>query len=643
MRKIFLFACLWTALALHAQQRIEADAATLARFKGARPAAMTTEKPRRNAEGLSSIQRAVGYVAGGDPDSITLKGVMIGQAGTYPVATLITADMLSTYMGCRVVGIRVAAARSLGKSDIFLHPVSPDGTIDDEQGITKSQRLYEGWNNVFFNGDMGWDISEGESLLVGFDYKETEEMVQEQSGGLCTVGESQGNDFLIYSDYGQGLAWYSIGNVGSLCVQLIVDVSNLPEKDLSLLYLDTGFRYKRAGEVIEMYTIAGNTGRTDIDAYTLTCQVDDNEPVVFRYNGRVAEQATDHRQPAVQLPADIAVGRHSLRVTVLPGDETEAGAKATQTVAFFVYDQTMERQKNMVEQYNSQRESMAAIVNPYFNSVAETNEAVALVNVYAPGCPLALPETDYLFDLYAYTVPSFTINRSYFPGEDHIAYDVNYYAELYGALVPSIIDDMMRQDLLMPAFANIQLAPAYNPETRELTVDVSGDMVEKALDIFDNLSVTLLLTENDVVSEQVAQNPFAPGTSTQKNYLHQHVLRTYITPALGSPVQVSGNTYTAHFSTTLPAEWDVEKMTLVGYLARGIEQVDPNEVKQMDITNCNSVPLAGLAGMRMVDAQPQNQPAEYYTLNGQRADSRHLQPGIYIVRQGNQSRKVVVR
>jgi len=644
MRKLFLFCCLCIAIAMQAQQRIivnnERPACLMAKHATAVQAAGT----RHNAEGLSSIQRAVGYIVDSNPDSITLSGVMVGQAGTYPVAALITADMLSTYVGCKVVGIRVAAAQSLGKSDTFLHPVTADGTIDDEQGFVKSQRLYEGWNNVFFNGDQSWEIKEDEALLVGFDYKETDAMVQQQVGGLCTVGESQGNDFLIYNNYGQGMAWYSIGNAGSLCVQLIVDVSSLPEKDLSLLYLDTGFRYKKPGEPIEMYTITGNTGRQDINSYTMLCQLDDAEPVTFRYEGRLAEQATDHRQPVLQLPADIAVGKHSLSVSVLPEDDTElTGDNASMSVDFYVYEQTMERRKNYVEQYNSQNEYMASIVNPLINSVADANEAMALVNVYELGSPLALDETAYLFDLYAYTVPSFTINRSYFPGEEHIAYDVNYYAEQYGVLVPSILNDMMAQDLMMPCFAGIELQPSFNPETRELTVDVSGELVEKALDIFDGLSVTLVLTEDDVVSKQTVQNTLYPGTTVQNDYVHQHVLRAYVTPVLGAPVEVSGNNYTAHFSTVLNPAWDVEKMSLVGFLTRGFDEVDVDGLKHMDITNCNSVALAGLSEVRMVETTQPEMTAEYFTLNGQIVSSSCLQPGIYIVRQGNQSRKILVR
>ena len=267
-------------------------------------------------EGLSSLQRAVGYIVDSNPDSITMSGALVGTAGTYPLGVIVTADMLRDYVGCKVIGIRVAAAQSLGKSDVWLHPISNEGVVSDD-GLSKGQRLYEGWNNVFFNGDASWEIKEGEMLLVGFDYNETESMVAADVGGICTVGEAQGNDFLIYTDVGDGMGWYSVGNLGSLCVQLIVDISNLPEKMLSLTYLDTGFRYKKADEKIEMYTIASNIWRNSLSGYTIRCRIDDQDPVNFTYDKPLAEAANDHQQPVLALPAGIAVGTHQLCVELL--------------------------------------------------------------------------------------------------------------------------------------------------------------------------------------------------------------------------------------------------------------------------------------------------------------------------------------
>ncbi len=580
------------------------------------------------AEGLSSTQRAVGYIVDNCPDSITVKGAMIGTAGDYPVGVVITDDILSNYIGCKVVGIRVAAAQSLGKQELFLYPVD-NGTVSQE-GITKSQRLYEGWNNVFFNGDTSWEIQEGQSLLVGFEYTETDAMVSAEKGGLCTVGESQGNDFLIYGDFGYGLGWYGYSGRGALCIQLIVDVSSLPIRELVLTYVDTGFRYKKAGEDVGMYVITVNTGLEDIQGYTLACQLDEESPQLFHYGQTLVTQGDAHLQPTITLPADIAIGEHHITVTVLDGDNTQPlSDKATQTAVFYVYDKTVPRQKNYVEQYTSQQEYMASVVNTIFDQVYEGNANMAMVNVYEPGDPLAIPESNYLHELYAYTLPSFTSNRSYFPGESYIAYDVNYYAEQYAAFVPAIISDIMVQDLQQPAFATINLDASYDEETRQLTIHTSGELAEGATDILGTPAVTLLLTEDDVKGRQVVLNKVTGTTRIQNDYLHQHVLRGYVSSPLGDAVEVSGLTYTADHTITLDPSWNVNKMTLVGFITRSADTVTDDNVLQMDVTNCNSIPLSSLTQVRHIQTAT-TLPSSYYTLDGRRLTAPPTQKGIYI-------------
>ena len=186
MKKTLLLLCLTFSLSIHAQHHIKATSGAPVDFRcmNVRPSCKKASPAR--VEGLSSLQRAVGYIVDSNPDSITMSGALVGTAGTYPLGVIVTADMLRDYVGCKVIGIRVAAAQSLGKSDVWLHPISNEGVVSDD-GLSKGQRLYEGWNNVFFNGDASWEIKEGEMLLVGFDYNETESMVARSRLLSCSV------------------------------------------------------------------------------------------------------------------------------------------------------------------------------------------------------------------------------------------------------------------------------------------------------------------------------------------------------------------------------------------------------------------------------------------------------------------------
>lgn len=644
MRKISIMLLAVFVMAAQAQQ-ITVDTSVPVKLNVSSKQSFTSESKPEKVEGLSSIQRAVGYITDNNPDSITFKGAYVGAAGTYPVAAEITAEMLEPFVGCKVVGVRLAAAQSLGKTNVFLYPLLPNGNAAND-GMEKSQRIYEGWNNVFFNGDTSWEIVEGQSILVGYEYNETAAMVEAAQGGICTVGESKGNDFLIYNDYGNGLAWYRISSLGALCVQLIVDVSNMPEKALELQYLDTGFRYKKAGENVEMYVVVGNVGRTDVNSFKIVCQIDDLEPVTFDYQEVIREQGNSQKQPQVLLPFNISVGKHVMSVKLLPEQAIEpTGNKDVLSTVFYVYDKFVKRQQNYVEQYNSQNEYMASLVNPLFDQAAKDNETMILVNVYDKASPLAIDDANYLHDLYAYTVPSFTINRSYFPGEEHIAYDLNYYVELYSSIVPGIIKDLVSQDLAQPAFSTIELTPSYNAETRQLDIEVRGNLVEGGLDIMGIPAVTLMLTEDNVPSKQVVVNAVTGRTSTQQNYMHKHVLRKYVTSPLGNQVSMygSGNQFEAHFSTTIDPNWNVDNMTLVGIVTRAADEVTDDNVMQMDVTNCCSVRLSELSGIKIVNDTNDTVNAEWFTLDGRRVSSNGMHPGIYLVRQGSATKKVVVR
>ena len=96
---------------------------------------------------LSANQRLVGHTV---TDDIDVSGAVIGEPGTYTIGATLDANVLSAYKGCRVVGIRLAAAVDLGRTSVFLNNIDGN-TMSKLQ--SKTQRIYEGWNEVFFNGD----------------------------------------------------------------------------------------------------------------------------------------------------------------------------------------------------------------------------------------------------------------------------------------------------------------------------------------------------------------------------------------------------------------------------------------------------------------------------------------------------------
>lgn len=593
-----------------------------------------------NGQSLSESQRLLGYTLN---DDIDVSGAYVGVAGTYPVGALLYPEQLSAYAGCKVVGLRFALSQSVGRTRAFIYRMEGEGLVPV---VEQNQRTYSGWNTVWLNGD-GYTIQDEESLLYGYDYIETQEMCDAEEGALCGVGEGdEDGGCLIYGNFGQGQAFYSMSSIGNLCVQLIVDVSNLPRKDMDITYFDPGFRYRTVGDQLEVMVTCSNTGRDDIGSYQLAFQIDDQQPLLVDHSNTIVSGQTVTLEQNMKIDG-IEVGTHQLTVNVtqIDGEPVANMPKTTRTSTFIYYTDALKRQKTYVEVYTDPASVYVPFLNQGLEQMLEQQDDVILVNVHKPKAPLAVEEASYLADLYAYSYPTFTINRAYFPGEANIAYDMNDYLTVFPTdMVAGIIGDMVTQDSENPAFATLDIMPTYNADTRQLTLEVTGDVHPQAIDIFSELALTVMLTENGVVSSQAVYNAATGRTSLNRNYTHNHVLRQYVTPALGDAIHVENGRYQAHYELTLPEKWNVDNLEAVAFIAKAADSVTDENALQMDITNANSVALAEVPEITAIQTMPDSNAEQaaapgIYSLDGQRVSTpRH---GIYIVRQTDgKTRKV---
>ena len=546
-----------------------------------------TAQPLR-VEGLSNSQRVLGYTL---TDDIDINGALFGEAGTYSIGAVIEPAMLAPYAGCRVVGIRIAAATSLGRTRTFVYNFT--GTSFDPI-IEQKQRLYEGWNNVFFNGD-GYEIQGDETLFFGFDYVETAEMVAADEGGLACVGNDTEGAFYLYGNFGQGEGLYTISGAGKLCVQLIVDISSLPLNDMSITYLDAGFKHKRPSERVEVLATLTNTGRATVYNYQIGYRLDAQQPVLINLEDTIADGFQDSWMGIVQLPDDIATGTHTLRffLNSVNGEalDSDADGKHLDT-QFAIYRDSIDRQMVYLEVYTDQASPYSAMLNDAVRHMQQQFQQVCVVNVHRPGTKLAVSDADYLSELYAYTYPSFTVNRAYFPGEAYVAYDMNDYLPYFGTeMSAGILTDIVMQDFYSPAFATIDLRGGYNPDTRQLTVEATGKLLPEATAIYGDLALTLLITEDSVISQQSVYNPTTQRTTINRSYSHQDVLRGYVTAPTGQLLTPDGGQYAATFTTTLDSNWVPEHLHLVGFLTKNMDSVTADDLLDMDIINATSIPL----------------------------------------------------
>lgn len=574
-----------------------------------------------------STIKHVGYTV---TDDIDVNGAAFGAAGTYSIGALLPPSITDYYKGCRVLGMRVAVAGNPGRSHLFLDKLT-DNTLTEIS--SQYQRLSEGWNEIYFNGD-GYTVEGTESLLFGYDYVETEEMVAADLGGMCAVGEDTSGAFMLY----QNGNLYEISNAGMLCVQLIVDVSALPMERVAATFFDTGFKYKKIGEPLEIFAVLQNIGRGDISSLTMSWSLDGAEPaeVDVTLENPVVSGAQLTWQHVIDLPADLAVGGHTLtvRAAKINGADPGTGNDGRSETVFALYNNALIRNKVFMEVYTGQKNYNSAFMDKALAGVKDLlGSDMCVVQVHAPGTPLAVKEAAYLHDLYAYTIPSFTVNRSWFPGEAHVAYDMNdYFQSLPDMMLYAILEGIVEQDLTTPSFANLTLTTEYDAATRRLNVRANGEALPEASSIYGDIALTLMLTEDGVIDRQSVANLSTGKVTTDMDYIHNDVLRSYITPATGSKVEIVDGKFAGEYTCTIPRDYDPAALRVVGILTKAMTTVTAADLRSVDVIDANCADVTDNSGIYIPGADSTERQVEgYYTTAGLRL-AKAPEHGLYIIR-----------
>ena len=605
--------------------------------------AIQTEAEGSNAKGqprriLAATERGVGYT---DGDSITTRGAYVGTAGAYNVAAMLTADDLSSYEGCKIVGIRFALSQSIGKTSAFLYRVV-DG-VASEIRTCSVRRTADGWNEVRFNSAQEYTINTSENLMYGFTYNETADMVQAGEGALCFYTPQSESSYASLIEKSDG--FYSMSSLGNLCVQLIVDVSSLPSKAITMKNLLAGNKYHEAGSKVDAFVMYYNTGLEDISSMSIGYRIDDGETTFSDKTETLKTGASGSMEAEFTLPSDLASGKHSLKFFVDKIDGAAAPGLPTDTITdnFVVYRESKPRKQHYIEQFNTQSSYLGDAVNEQMNSGSKA-DSVVLVNIYRPGEPLAVKESGRLDTLYAYTHPCFTVDRFYMMGENYIAFDVNDYTSMLPKFWSMLIAPLVSEANANPCFATLNLQTAFDGATRKLTAKVSGETVDEFPLVMDGMALTLMITEDSVKGMQKVQSGMQ--VVTKKNYVHNNVLRSYVTAPTGDELTVSAGGYEATYEYAVPETWNADNLKVVALLTRNLGDVSDANILDADIINAAEAKVSdGTDGIQSVSMQTTHSAAAdgYYTLGGVKLSGEHLSKGIYIVRSNGLSRKIVVR
>lgn len=174
---------------------------------------------------LAANQRYVGaYVS----DELSQNGLGLGRytSGLCKAATDLQKEILSPYVGMKIVGIRFGLCAANGSSRVFMATNSDKGIGSDviSQNITTTQK---GWNTVML--DEPYTIPSNTDFIIGFDYNQKTGSTDAAYPLSCVEEGLSGQNLYIYANIsaqagGSGKGWYNMGNEnGNLSIQLIVE------------------------------------------------------------------------------------------------------------------------------------------------------------------------------------------------------------------------------------------------------------------------------------------------------------------------------------------------------------------------------------------------------------------------------------
>lgn len=231
---------------------------------------------------------------------------------------------------------------------------------------------------------------------------------------------------------------------------------------------------------------------------------------------------------------------------------------------------------------------------------------------YAPGIMLDRALLDDIFDL----------QRS--PGEEH--------SPIFGgSLYPEdfrYIHDVLTE---RPAYVDVNIASAYDPATRHLSITVSGEAIAKLKG--DSPTLNVWLTESGLKSKQPQS-----GSSLGVNFVHNHVMRATLTGSWGQALPLGIEPYSKTFTTTLDAAWKPENMEIVAFIAN-YDKAHPDNCL---VHNSAAAPIVDDPTGIVSPALSTQAPAAF-DLAGRRINASTT-PAVVIIRTADGStRKAIVR
>lgn len=557
-----------------------------------------------------------------------------GQKASFGAVAGLQTDKLFDYDGLQVSVIGVAVSETVSDVTIFVMKGS-SATTATEVASKKVDALSGGWNYVKLDAPLTIDASE--NLYVGYkmDVQESSYPAMFDASGLDD-SETEMSFAYLNGEYIDLATEPDFSDLGHPMIQVLVGGDESKLETVTFLPVSIFKYWPKGSEVVPNIQFVNNSfglvesltvdysinGVTDMEKFEFSTPVGPNSLYIMSMP-----------LPAITITDDVDFSYVVTHVNDKPILQSE------ENYQFYAYDkQDAVERTLLMEKFYSQ----------FCGYSPQGKEAIdeAIVG-YEDRVARIYHHAGYRADLFTIdesveTAAEFGVNYS--PGTmgDRMWFDA-LGSNAFNAMqwTGDLIADFLQQDGL----ASLKISDSYDVETRELTVNVSGNCIVTP----DNKKITVAVTHSNYSSFQ----------KNAQNYMHDHFPILYLTAAGGDDLLVNADgSYDMTFKGVVPVSYNngngtivtgnkvtinLDELRIVAFISDSWDGADNdryvlNSATKEAATVGASVAGVELAGVNVYGADSRivvegdYDTVKVFNASGMETGTENLSAGLYIVK-----------
>lgn len=462
-----------------------------------------------------------------------------GQKASFGAVAGLQTDKLFDYDGLQVSVIGVAVSETVSDVTIFVMKGSSAATAT-EVASKKVDALSGGWNYVKLDAPLTIDASE--NLYVGYkmDVQESSYPAMFDASGLDD-SETEMSFAYLNGEYIDLATEPDFSDLGHPMIQVLVGGDESKLETVTFLPVSIFKYWPKGSEVVPNIQFVNNSFGS-VESLTVDYSINGvTDTEKFEFSTPVGPNSLNIMSmplPAIAITDDVDFSYVVTHVNDKPILQSEESYK------FYAYDKQEAVERTLL---------MEKFYSQFCGYSPQGKEAIdeAIVG-YEDRVARIYHHAGYRVDLFTIdesieTAAEFGVNYS--PGTmgDRMWFDA-LGSNAFNAMqwTGDLIADFLQQDGL----ASLKISDSYDVETRELTVNVSGNCIVTP----DNKKITVAVTHSNYSSFQ----------SNAQNYKHDHFPILYLTAAGGDDLQVNADgSYDMTFKGVVPVSYNNGNGTIV--------------------------------------------------------------------------------